>query len=235
MKIVSWLLDNRLLVLLATALLAVGGVMAWRNLPIDAFPDVTNTQVMILSKAPGLAAVDVEQRVSYPIEQVMRGLPRVTQVRSLSKAGISQVVIVFDDGVDTYWTRQVVFERLSAAREELPPGVEPELGPISTGLGEIFQYTLDGQGKSAMELRTVQDWIVAPLLKPIPGVNEVNSFGGEVKQYQVLVSPEKLLKYGLTVNEVVDAVEQGNANAGGGVVVRDWEQLYMRGVGLIKD
>ena len=197
---------------------------------------MTNTQVMILSKAPGLAAVDVEQRVSYPIEQVMRGLPRVKQVRSLSKAGLSQVVIVFEDGVDTYWTRQVVFERLSMAREQLPPGVEPELGPhLAPGLGEIFQYTLEGDGKSAMELRTLQDWIVAPLLKPIPGVNEVNSFGGEVKQYQVLVSPEKLLKYGLTVNEVVEAVEQGNANAGGGVIVRGWEQLYLRGVGLLKD
>ncbi len=165
----------------------------------------------------------------------MRGLPRVTQVRSLSKAGLSQVVIIFEDGVDTYWTRQVVFERLSMAREQLPPGVEPELGPISTGLGEILQYTIEGDGKSAMELRTVQDWIVAPLFKPIPGVNEVNSFGGEVKQYQVLVSPEKLVKYDLTINEVVEAVEQGNGNAGGGVVVRGWEQLYMRGVGSLKD
>jgi cobalt-zinc-cadmium resistance protein CzcA len=229
------LLKNRLLVLLGTALLLAAGVVAWLRLPIDAFPDVTNTQVMILSKAPGLAAVDVEQRVSYPIEQVMRGLPRVTQVRSLSKAGISQVVILFEDGVDTYWTRQIVFERLSLAREQLPPDVEPELGPTSTGLGEILQYTLEGKGKSAMELRTVQDWIVAPLLKPISGVNEVNSFGGEVKQYQVLVSPEKLLKYNLTVDQVVQAVEQGNANAGGGVVVRGWEQLYMRGVGLLKD
>ena len=203
--------------------------------PIDAFPDVTNTQVMILSKAPGLAAVDVEERVSYPIEQVMRGLPRVTQVRSLSRAGLSQVVIVFEDGADTYWTRQVVFERLSLAREELPPGVEPELGPISTGLGEIFQYTLEGEGKSAMELRTVQDWLVAPRLEPIPGVNEVNSFGGEVKQYQIQILPEKLVEYDLTIGEVVEAVERGNANAGGGVVVQGWEQLYLRGVGLLKD
>ena len=234
MGLVVFLLKNRLLVLLATAIFIATGVLAWLRLPIDAFPDVTNTQVMILSKASGLAAIDVEQRVSYPIEQVMRGLPRVKQVRSLSKAGLSQVVVIFEDGVDTYWTRQVVFERLSMARGQLPLAVEPELGPISTGLGEILQYTLEGEGKSAMELRTVQDWIVAPLLKPTSGVNEVNSFGGEVKQYQVLVSPEKLLKYGLTVGEVVDAVEQGNANAGGGVVVRGWEQLYMRGVGLLK-
>ena len=235
MKAALLLLRNRLLVLLATAVLAAVGVLAWVHLPIDAFPDVTSTQVMILAKAPGLAAVDVEQRVSYPIEQVLRGLPRVTQVRSLSKAGLSQVVIVFEDGADTYWTRQVVFERLAVARDELPPGVEPELGPISTGLGEIFQYTLEGDGQTAMDLRTVQDWIVAPLLKPVAGVNEVNSFGGEVKQYQVLVSPERLVKYDLTVNDVVEAVEQGNANAGGGVVVRGWEQLYLRGVGLLRD
>jgi cobalt-zinc-cadmium resistance protein CzcA len=235
MRFAAFLLKNRFLVLLVTAVLIAAGVLAWLRLPIDAFPDVTNTQVMILSKAPGLAAVDVEQRVSYPIEQVMRGLARVTQVRSLSKAGLSQVVIIFDNGVDTYWTRQIVFERLSLAREQLPLGVEPELGPISTGLGEILQYTLEGEGRSAMDLRTIQDWIVAPLLKPIPGVNEVNSFGGEVKQYQILVSPQKLLKYDLTVNDVVEAVEQGNANAGGGVVVRGWEQLYLRGVGLLRD
>jgi len=232
---IKFILKQRFLVIMVVAGLMVAGLIAWRALPIDAFPDVTNVQVMILAKAPGLAAVDVEQRVSYPIELVMRGLPRVKQVRSLSKAGLSQVVIVFEDGVDTYWTRQVVFERLSMARDQLPAGVEPELGPISTGLGEVLQYTVEGEGKSAMELRTVQDWIIAPLLKPLPGVNEVNSFGGKVKQYQVLVAPEKLLKYGLTVNDVVAAVEQGNANAAGGVVVRDWEQLYMRGVGLLKD
>lgn len=180
MTIVLWLLKNRFLVLLVTAVSIVAGIVAWTRLPIDAFPDVTNTQVMILSKAPGLAAIDVEQRVSYPIEQVMRGLPRVLQVRSISKAGLSQVVIVFDEGVETYWTRQVVFERLAIAREDLPSGVEPELGPISTGLGEIFQYTLEGENYSATELRTIQDWLVAPLLKPIAGVNEVNSFGGYV-------------------------------------------------------
>jgi len=235
MAFITWLLKNRFLVLLAAAVAVVAGVVAWTRLPIDAFPDVTNTQVMILSKAPGLAAVDVEQRVSYPIEQVMRGLPRVQQVRSISKAGLSQVVIVFEEGVETYWTRQVVFERLAIAREDLPSGVEPELGPISTGLGEIFQYTLEGEKYNATELRTIQDWLVAPLLKPIAGVNEVNSFGGYVKQYQVLILPDKLLKYGLTTNDVVEAVERNNANAGGGVIVRGWEQVYLRGVGLLKD
>jgi cobalt-zinc-cadmium resistance protein CzcA len=232
---VSWLLRNRFLVFLATAVLVAGGVLAWTRLPIDAFPDVTSTQVMILSKAPGLAAADVEEQVSYPIEQAMRGLPRVTQVRSLSRAELSQVVIVFEDGVETYWTRQVVFERLAAAREDLPPGVETEMGPISTGLGEIFQYTLEGDGVDGMDLRTIQDWLVAPLLKPLAGVNEVNSLGGFVKQYQVLLLPDRLLKYGLTTGEVVEALERSNANAGGGVLVRGWEQVYLRGVGLLRD
>jgi len=235
MRIIEWVLANRFLVLLVTASLAIGGAVAWTRLPIDAFPDVTSTQVMVLAKAPGLAAVDVESRVSFPVEQHLRGLPRVTQVRSLSRAELSQVVVVFEDGVDTYWTRQVVFERLAAVREGLPPGVDLELGPISTGLGEIFQYTLEGDGLSAMDLRTIQDWIVAPLLKPVPGVNEVNSFGGEVKQYQVLVRPERLVKYGLTVGEVALALERSNGNAGGGVLVAGWEQTYLRGVGLLRD
>jgi heavy metal efflux system protein len=235
MRIIGWLLKSRPLVLGVTAALAVAGWLAWKRLPIDAFPDVTNTQVMILTKAPGLAAVDVEQRVSFPIEQEMRGLPRVLQVRSLSKAELSQVVVVFEDGAETYWTRQIVFERLAGAREHLPPGVEPELGPISTGLGEIFQYTLEGEGLSPMDLRTIQDWIVAPQLRPIPGVNEVNSFGGEVKQYQVLVHPDRLVKYRLTVRDVSEAIERSNGNAGGGVVVAGWEQTYLRGVGLLRD
>ncbi len=235
MKPLKWILKNRMLVIFGAAVVAFGGLLAWMRLPIDAFPDVTNTQVMILSKAPGLAAVDVEERVSYPIELAMRGLPRVTQVRSLSKAELSQVVVIFEDGAETYWTRQVVFERLASVTADLPPGVEPEMGPISTGLGEIFQYTLEGEGRDAMELRTIQDWLISPLLKPIPGVNEVNSFGGFVKQYQVLVSPEKLVKYGLTVNEIVEAVERSNANSGGGVIVGGWEQVYLRGVGLFRD
>jgi cobalt-zinc-cadmium resistance protein CzcA len=233
LKTATLLLKSRFLVLLTAAVATAAGAMAWTRLPIDAFPDVTNTQVMVLSTAPGLAAVDVEQRVSTPIEQVMGGLPRVRQVRSLSRAGLSQVVIVFEDGADTYWTRQVVFERLAMAREQLPPGVEAELGPISTGLGEIFQYTLESKRHDAMELRTIQDWLVAPRLKAVPGVNEVNSFGGSVKQYQVLVSPDKLLKYGLSATAVAEAVARNNANAGGGVLVRGWEQSYLRSLGLL--
>ena len=233
--LIKAVLAQRLMVMLGTVTLALAGLFAWRALPIDAFPDVTNTQVMILTKASGLAAIDVEQRISYPLEQVMRGLPKVTQVRSLSRAGLSQVVVIFQDGVDTYWTRQVVFERLAMARDQLPPGVEPELGPLSTGLGEVFQYTLESDRHNAMELRTLQDWLVAPMLKPVAGVNEVNSFGGVVKQYQILLTPEKLAQYKLSVAEVTAAVERGNANAGGGVLVSGWEQVYLRGVGLLKD
>ncbi len=230
---IEFLLRRRALVLAFMCILIAGGVVAWTRLPIDAFPDVTNVQVMILSEAPGLSSVDVEQQVTWPIEQQMGGMPKVTQVRSLSKAGLSQVIVVFGDDVDAWFARQQVFERLQAAKEGLPPGVSPELGPISTGLGEIFQYTLEGDGMSPMELRTIQDFIVAPQLKPISGVNEVNSFGGFVKQYQVLVRPDALLKYDLSLRQVIEAIGKNNANAAGGFIVRGWEQTYIRGVGLL--
>lgn len=230
----EWIVRRRWPVIFCTALAAALGVLAWMRLPIDAFPDVTNMQVMILTKAPGLSSRDVEQRVTYPIELQMGGLPKVTQVRSISKAGLSQVVIVFQDGVDAYWTRQVVFERLQGAKDGLPPGVEPELGPLSTGLGEIFQYTIEGEGYSPMEKRTLQDWLIAPRLRSVPGVTEVNSFGGEVKQYQVVVAPDRLVKYGLTLRDVMEALEESNSNAGAGYILKGWEQMYIRGVGLFQ-
>jgi cobalt-zinc-cadmium resistance protein CzcA len=230
---IEYLLHRRILVLALTGILVIGGVIAWTRLPIDAFPDVTNVQVMILAEAPGFSAVDVEQQVTYPIEQQMGGVPKVTQVRSLSKAGFSQVVVAFQDDVDIYFARQQVFERLQAAKESLPRDISPELGPISTGLGEIFQYTLDGEGLSPMELRTIQDYFVTPQFKPIPGVNEVNSFGGFVKQYQVLVRPDALLRYDLSLRQVVEALEKNNANAAGGFIVHGWEQTYVRGLGQL--
>ena len=228
----EWVVTRRWTVLFVGALIVIGGFVAWTRLPIDAFPDVTNIQVMVLSKAAGLSAADVEQRVTYPIEQQMGGLPKVTLVRSISRAGLSQVVIVFKDSVDPYFVRQLVFERLQGARDLLPPGVEPELAPLSTGLGEIFQYTLEGEGFTPMEKRTIQTWLIAPRLRTVPGVTEVNSFGGEVKQYQVVVHPERLLKYGLTLREVTEALERSNANAGAGLILKGWEQMYIRGVGL---
>ena len=231
---IKFILTQRLLVIISFVILSVTGIIAWRALPIDAFPDVTNVQVMVLADAPGLASVDVEQRVTFPVELAMQGLPRVKQVRSMSKAGFSQVIVVFDDTVDIYFARQLVFERLQAAREELPEGVEPGMGPISTGLGEIYQYTLESDVRSPMELRTLQDWIIAPQLRSIPGVNEVNSLGGFVKQYQVLVDQNRLLKYRLTLADVLDGIQRNNANAGGDFITKGWEQAYVRSVGLIQ-
>jgi cobalt-zinc-cadmium resistance protein CzcA len=226
--------QRRLVVLLSLVLVGMGSA-AWNRLPIDAFPDATNVQVMILTEAPGLAPLDVERQITFPIEIEMNGLPRVREVRSLSKAGFSQVVIIFEDDVDVYFARQLVFERLSGVRDELPEGSEPELGPVSTGLGEIFQYTLESDERDAMELRTLQDWILAPRLRSLAGVNEVNSFGGLVKQYHVVVEPDALLKYGIALRDVVRSVADNNANAGGSYIVRGWEQAYVRSHGLVRD
>jgi len=228
----EWVVRRRFAVLFVGCLVVAGGLVAWTRLPVDAFPDVTNIQVMVLSKAAGLSAIDVEQRVTYPIEQQMGGLPKVSLVRSISRAGLSQVVVVFKDAVDPYFARQIVFERLQGALDLLPSGVEPELAPLSTGLGEIFQYTLEGEGFTPMEKRTIQSWLIAPRLRTVPGVTEVNSFGGEVKQYQVVVHPDRLLSYGLTLREVTEALERSNANAGAGLILKGWEQMYIRGVGL---
>jgi cobalt-zinc-cadmium resistance protein CzcA len=231
---VAFLLRQRAAVLLLVAAALGVGFLAWRNLPVDAFPDTTNVQVMVLADAPGLTAGDVEMRVTYPMEQRLGGIPRVMQVRSLSRAELSQVVIVFEDGTDIYWARQVVFERLADARESLPEGVVPELGPISTGLGEIFQYSLHGGGLDPMELRSVQEWLVAPRLRTIPGINEVNSFGGKLRQVHVVPRPERLLEYGIPLRDVVAALAANNANAPGSFIVHGWEQTYVRSVGLLR-
>ncbi len=233
-KLIRFVLHQRLLVILGMFFLVGVGLFAWKTLPIDAFPDVTNTQVMILTNAPGLAPLDVEQQVTTPIELAMQGLPGVTQVRSLSKAALSQVIVVLEDGVDIYFARQLVFQRLETAKEQLPEWAEPAMGPISTGLGEIYQYTLASDTHSPMELRTIQDWYITPLLRAIPGINEVNSFGGFVKQYHVLVDQNRLLKYGIALTDVLEAIEHNNANAGGNFLVRDWEQAYVRSLGLIE-
>jgi heavy metal efflux system protein len=233
-KITEYLLRFRFFVLALTGLVILCGIIAWMRLPIDAFPDVTNVQVMVLTEAAGLSSADIEQQVTYPIEQQMGGVPGVVSVRSLSKAGLSQVVVAFDDDTDIYFARQQVFERIQSALPNLPPNVSPELGPISTGLGEIFQYTVESDTLSPMELRSIQDFLISPQLKPIKGVNEVNSFGGFVKQYQVLVNPDALLKYDLTLRDVVEAVEKNNANAAGGFIVRGAEQTYIRGIGLLQ-
>ncbi len=243
-RVIEFALRQRILVLGASLLVAALGVAAFRALPIDAFPDVTNIQVQVITEAPGRSPVEVEQFITYPIEVQMTGLPRLAELRSLSKFGLSMVTVVFDDDVDIYFARQLVLERLIEAREKLPDGVEPAMGPITTGLGEVYQYTLERPESAKgpvdveanlMELRTMEDWIVRPILKTIPGVTDVNAFGGFVKQYQVLIDPDRLQKYDLTLREVFEAVAQNNTNAGGNILEHASERYLIRGVGLIND
>ncbi|MEW6011880.1 MAG: CusA/CzcA family heavy metal efflux RND transporter [Elusimicrobiota bacterium] len=233
-NILSFIMRQRFLVICVTLVIIVAGIAAWIKLPIDAYPDVTNEQVMILTQAPGLAPVEVERLITTPLEKEMNGLPKVTMVRSLSKAGLSQVVVVFDDSTDIYFARQIVFERIQTAKEKLPEGFEPKLGPISTGLGEIYQYTLEGKNADLTELRTVQDWVIRPQLRSIPGVTEINSFGGFVKQYQVIVAPERLVKYGLTLQNVTESLSRNNSTAPANYIVKGQEQIVVRGNGLIR-
>ncbi|MBF0217441.1 MAG: efflux RND transporter permease subunit [Candidatus Omnitrophica bacterium] len=230
----SFVLRQRVLVIFMTLGIVAAGAAAWIKIPIDAYPDVTNEQVMILTQAPGLAPVEVERLISTPLENEMNGLPKVTMIRSLSKAGLSQVVVVFDDSTDIYFARQIVFERIQTARENLPEGVLPELGPISTGLGEIYQYTLEGKDSDLTEMRTVQDWVIRPQLRTIPGVTEINSFGGFAKQYQVIVDPDRLMKYGLTLQSVTGSLIKNNSTAAANYIVTGQEQIVVRGNGLIR-
>ena len=243
-RLVEFSLRQRLLVLGLACLLAGAGVHAFQSIPIDAFPDVTNIQVQILTDGPGLAPTEVERFITYPIELQMTGLPGLAEIRSLSKFALSQVTVVFRDDVDLYFARQLVLERLVGVRERLPKGIEPVMAPIATGLGEIYQYYFDGplargddpQAVEAelTEQRTIQDWVLRPLLKGVPGVIDVNALGGFVKQYQVLVDPARLLKYNLTLREIYDAVAKNNANAGGNVLERHAERSIVRGLGLIR-
>ena len=227
---------QRMLVILATLMLAGFGVLALKQIPIDAFPDVTNVQVQVIANAGGMSPPEMEQLITRPIEMQMGGLPRLTQIRSVSKIGIAVITIVFEDGVDDYFARQLVSERLQSARENLPKGVDVALGPITTGLGEVFQYTLVGHNKEydATELRTIQDYIVRPILRTVPGVTDVNSFGGLTKQYQVIIKPERLISYKVTLKDVFEALEKNNANASGAFIDHGPEQYIVRGLGLVK-
>ncbi|MFO0583226.1 MAG: CusA/CzcA family heavy metal efflux RND transporter [Anaeromyxobacter sp.] len=232
-RILEWSLKNRFLVFLMTGLLAGGGLVAMSSLPIDASPDVTNVQVQVLTSAPALGPEEVERFVTTPVELAMSGIPGLEDVRSVSKFGLSSVTLVFAEGTDIYFARQLVNERLQAAREGIPPGYgEPELGPITTGLGEIYQFEVRGEGQSPMELRTVLEWEIAPRLRRIPGVIEVNSFGGELKTYQVQVRPDDLARYGLSIADVFEALERNNGNAGGAYLEKNAEQYLIRGEGL---
>lgn len=237
-------LRQRILIIGLACACAAAGLFAFQSIPIDAYPDVTNVQVQVLTEAPGLSPVEVERFITYPIELQMNGLPGLTEIRSISKFALSQLTVVFADDVDVYFARQLVLERIMAVRDRLPAGIEPVMAPVTTGLGEIYQYYLDGAKGSDREAalveeeltnqRTVQDWVLRPLLKGVPGVIDVNGLGGFVKQYQVLVDPDKLRKYSLTLQDIFEAVEQNNANAGGNVLERHAERAIVRGLGLIK-
>lgn len=237
--LIRFSVENRLVVLLLVAIMAAAGAYSLVNLPIDAVPDVTNVQVQVLTSAPSLAPLEMERQVTFPVEVAMSGLPDVEEIRSVSKFGLSAVTIVFDDSVDTYFARQLVLERLAAAREQIPDGIgSPEMGPISTGLGEIYQYELraaPGSGYDAKSLRTIQDWNVRRQLLGVPGATEINSFGGYEKQYQVQLDPAKLQSFGLTIRDVYESISRNNANVGGAYIQKGSEQYLLRGIGLVEN
>lgn len=247
-RIVDFSLDNRVLVVVGWLLVVVVGVRSLLQLPIDAVPDVTNTQVQVLTNSPGLAPEEVESLITFPVETAMSGLPKVVEIRSVSKFGLSVVTLVFEEGVDIYWARQLVGERLTEAREQIPEGYgDPEMGPIATGLGEIYQFEVRGAPRclpgqpdtdtcyTPMELRTILDWQVSTALRSVPGIVEINSFGGELKTYQVTLDPKRLVAYGITTGDVLDALAENNRNVGGGYIAHQGEQYLVRGEGRVED
>jgi len=230
----NWIIDislrYRVLVLLAVALAAIGGGISLAHLDIDAFPDTTPIQVQINTSAPALAPEEIERRITIPIEQALAGLPRLTNLRSISKFGLSQVVVTFEDGTDIYFARQLVNERLNTVKlEDEVDG--PEMGPVATGLGEVFHYVVTGQGNDATDLRTIHDWIIKPRMRSVPGVAEVNSWGGNEKQIQVRIDPARLIKHGVTFDLVSTAIQQNNINVGGGAVREGAQSVLVQGVG----
>ena len=242
-KLIEFAIARRWLVLFAVVCLGGLGVYNYGRLPIDAVPDITNVQVQINTAAPGYSPLEAEQRITFPIESVMNGLPRLEGTRSLSKYGLSQVTVVFKDGTDIYFARQLVNERLQEARARLPDGVEPGLGPTATGLGEIFYWTVeakegarkpDGKPYTPADLREIQDWIVAPQLRGVPGVTEVNTIGGHLKEYQVAPDMDKLAAHGLSLGALHDALERNNTNAGAGYIERGGEQFVVRAPGQVQ-
>lgn len=243
-SLLEFSLRQRILVIGLACLLSVTGLFAFQSIPIDAYPDVTNIQVQVLTEAPGLSPIEVERFITYPIELQMTGLPGLAEIRSLSKFALSQITVVFQDDVDIYFARQLVLERIMAAKERLPDGLEPVMAPVTTGLGEVYHYYVEGPHATAtdsqvverelMDQRTMQEWVLRPQLKSVPGVIDVNGMGGFVKQYQVLVDPAKLRKFDLTFQQIYEAVVKNNANVGGNVLERHAERSIVRGLGLIR-
>ncbi|MYM29536.1 CusA/CzcA family heavy metal efflux RND transporter [Duganella sp. CY15W] len=242
-RIIRYAIHQRWLVLLLVAGMAALGIYSYQKLPIDAVPDITNVQVQINTAAPGYSPLEVEQRVTFPLETVLAGLPRLEQTRSLSRYGLSQITVVFKDGTDIYFARQMVSERLQEARAQLPAGITPSMGPVSTGLGEIYLWTVeakpnakkaDGTPYTPTDLREIQDWIVKPQLRNVAGVTEINSIGGYAKEYHVAPQPQRLASYGLTLQDVVTALERNNGNAGAGYIEKRGEQLLVRAPGQVR-
>ena len=233
-RLTDWSLRNKFLVIIATAIVVVAGIVSMMQLPIDAVPDVTPNQVLVLTQAPGLGPVEVERVITFPVETAMSGLPGIEQIRSVSRFGLSSVYIYFREDMDLYFARRLIMERLPDAREAIPEGLgTPEMGPISTGLGEIYQFEVKGTGHSLMDLRSVLDWDIAFKLRSVPGVVEVNSYGGELKTYEVQLDPDKLVALNISLDRVFEALERNNANAGGASIERAQEQYLIRGEGLV--
>src|SRR5438132_10046897 len=230
----SWIIDvslrHRFLVIILALAGAAAGVVSMRFLDIDAFPDTTPVQVQINTVAPALGPEEIEQQITFPVEQVLSGLPKLSQLRSLSQFGLSQVVVTFEDGTDIYFARQLVNERLTTA--QLPAGIDrPKMGPVATGLGEVLHYVVTGQGDDVTELRTIHDWIIKPKLRTVKGTAEINSWGGYEKQYQIRIDPNKLDRHKLTLDEVTLAVQKNNHNVGGGNIRRHSQMLLVHGIG----
>src|SRR5690606_4380289 len=240
-NIIAFSIKNKLIIGLFTLALIVGGIWSMTKVPLDAQPDITNNQVQVISQAPNLGTEDIEQFITYPIEVAMSNLPGVTEIRSVSRFGLSVVTIVFEDDMGTYLPRQLVSEKLVEVREEIPEGFgELSMGPIATGLGEIYQYTLKVAPEfrdkySQLDLRTMQDWIVRRQMAMVPGVIEVNGFGGAVKQYEVAVDPDDLKAIGITISDVFEALEKNNKNTGGAYIEKDHVANFIRGEGLARD
>ena len=234
-RFVNATLGQRAFVLLCLAALVVTGVLAVRDLPVEAFPDLTNNQVVVITEAPSLAAPEVEQRVSYPIETALMGVPNTDEVRSVSKFGLSMVTVVFDDAVPIYLARQLVTERLADVRSRIPAGLDPMLGPVATAFGEIYQYVVTGPNVDAMSAKTTHDWEVRTRLRSVPGVSEVNTWGGETKQFQVVVDPSRLDQFKLSLGDVLQAVADNNQSFSGGFIEHHAERYTVRGIGLVAD
>ena len=237
-KLITYSIQHKLVVATITVMLAIWGTWSLANLPFDATPDITNNQVQVITQAPSLGAQEVEQYITTPVEMALANIPRIEERRSISRSGLSVITLVFDDGADIYWARSQVSQVLESVNKELPKNTDTDMGPVATGLGEIFHYTVRAEKGyehkySLTQLRTIQDWIVRKQLSGTPGVAEVSGWGGYVKQYEVAVDNERLNANGITVADIYSAIENNNANTGGSYIEENSNQYYIRGIGRV--